>query len=287
MEEGEFMDVQDVMHTTVTTVPPDTLVRTAYQVMRDTRIRHLPVVTDAGTLVGILTDRDIRRAAASDVPHLAEHELLSLLDKLRVRDIMTAEVVTVGGTTPLREAGQLLLQHKFGCLPVVHDNHTLAGIITVTDLVQALIAQPEEGRPWRVRSLMHTPIITVTPEMSLAEVQRLMRDHHIRHIPVVAGPGYQRLVGMLTDRDLREAAPSPATTLTRGEIAYQMATTAVQTCMTHEVVCIGPEAEMAQAARLLVERRIGCLPVVDHGTLVGVVTDIDCLRAFLQAASDA
>jgi acetoin utilization protein AcuB len=102
---------------------------------------------------------------------------------------------------------------------------------------------------------------------------------------VVAGPGYQRLVGMITDRDLREAAPSPATTLTRGEIASQMATTAVETCMTHEVVCIGPEAEMAQAARLLVERRIGCLPVVDHGTLVGVVTDMDCLRAFLQMAS--
>ena len=73
------MYVQDFMPTTVTTVTPDTLVRTAYQVMRDTQIRHLPVVTNEGTLVGIITDRDIRRAAASDVPHLAEHELLSLL----------------------------------------------------------------------------------------------------------------------------------------------------------------------------------------------------------------
>jgi CBS domain-containing protein len=65
-----------------------------------------------------------------------------------------------------------------------------------------------------------------------------------------------------------------------------MATTAVQTCMTTQVVCIGPEAELAQAARLLVERRIGCLPVVDHGTLVGVVTEIDCVQAFLQTASE-
>lgn len=281
------MSVQDFMHTTVTTVTPDTLVRTAYQVMRDTRIRHLPVVTDEGTLVGIITDRDIRHAAASDVPHLAEHELLSQLKQLRVRDIMTPEVVTVGGTTPLREAGQMLLQHKFGCLPIVHANHTLAGIITVTDLLRASIDQYEAGRLMRVRSMMHTPIITVTPEMSLAEVQRLMRDKNIRHIPVVSGPGYQRLVGMITDRDIREAAPSPATTLTRGEIAYQMETTSVKMCMTQEVVCIGPEAEMAQAARLLVQRRIGCLPVVDHATLVGVVTAIDCLRAFLQTASGA
>jgi CBS domain-containing protein len=275
------MDVQDVMSTPVTTVTPDTLVQTASQVMRDAQIRHLPVVTDEDTLVGILTDRDIRRAAASDVPRLAKHEQLSELAQLRVREIMTPEIVTVSGPTSLRQAGQLLLQHKFGCLPVVRDYHTLIGIITVTDLLQVLMTQPEAGRRLRVRSLMHTPLITVTPEMSLAEAHHLMGTHHIRHLPVVRGPGYQRLVGMLTDRDLREAAPSPATTLTRGRIAAQLATTAVQTCMTTQVLCIGPEAELAQAARLLVERRIGCLPVVDHGTLVGVVTEIDCVQAFL------
>ena len=266
------MYTHNFMSTPVTTVTPDTLVRMAYQRMRDMHIRHLPVVTNEGTLVGIITDRDIRRAAASDVPHLMEHELLALLAQLRVQDIMTPEVVTVGGTTPLQEAGQMLLQKRFGCLPVVHANHTLAGIITVTDLLRASIAQYEAGRGIRVRSMMHTPIITVTPEMSLTEAQRLMRDHHIRHVPVVSGPGYQRLVGMLTDRDLREALPSPATTLTRGKIAYQMETTSVKTCMTQEVVSIGPEAEMVQAAHLLVQRRIGCLPVVDHATLEGVVT---------------
>ena len=72
--------------------------------------------------------------------------------------------------------------------------------------------------------------------MSLAEVQRLMRDHHIRHMPVVSG---KRLVGMITDRDIREASPSPATTLTRGEIAYQMETTPIETCMTQDVVFVG------------------------------------------------
>ena len=279
------MDVQDVMSTPVTTVTPNTLVRTASRVMRDAQIRHLPVVTDEDTLVGILTDRDLRRAAASDIPHLAKHEQRSQLEQLRVREIMTPEVVTVSGTTALREAGQLLRQHKVGCLPVVRDHHTLVGIITVTDLLRMLITQHEAGRVLRVRSLMHTPLITVTPEMSLAEAHHLMRAHHIRHLPVVRGPGYQRLVGMLTDRDLREATPSPATALTRGRITAQMATTAVQTCMTTQVLYISPEAELAQAARLLVERRIGCLPVVDHGTLVGVVTGSDCVQALLQTTS--
>jgi len=132
--------------------------------------------------------------------------------------------------------------------------------------------------------MMQTQVITVTPAMSLTEVQRLMRDNNIRHVPVVSG---KRLVGIITDRDIREASPSPATTLTRGEIAYRMEATPVKTCMTKDVVWIGPDMEMVLAARLLVQRQIGCLPVMDNGTLVGVVTDMDCLRAFLDTASGA
>jgi acetoin utilization protein AcuB len=280
------MDVKDVMHTAVTTVTPETRASTAHQVMtmRAARMRHLPVVTHEGILVGILTDRDLRRAAASDAPPMAEHEWRSLLDKLRVRDIMTPEVVTVHETTPVAEAGQIFLQKKFGCLPVVRDNHTLEGMLTVTDLLRAYTAQSDAERWVSVGSMMHTPVITATPTMSLAEVQRVMRDSNIRHVPVVSG---KRLVGIITDRDLREALPSPATTLTRGEIAYQMATTPIKTCMTTDVVWISPDITMVDAARVLVHRTIDCLPVVDHGTLVGVVTAIDCVRAFLQTASGA
>jgi len=278
------MDVKDVMHTAVTTVTPETRVSTAHQwlTMRASRIRHLPVVTDEGILVGILTDRDLRRAAASDAPPMAEHEWVSLLDKLRVRDIMTPEVVTVQGTTPVAEAGQLFLQKKFGCLPVVRDNHTLEGILTVTDLLRAYTAQADAERWVSVGSMMQTQVITATPTMSLAEVQRVMRDSNIRHVPVVAGI---RLVGIITDRDLREAARSPATTLMRGEIANRMATTPIKTCMTTDVVWISPDITILDAARVLVQRTVDCLPVVDHGTLVGVVTAIDCVRALLQTAS--
>ena len=156
---------------------------------------------------------------------------------------------------------------------MVRDNYTLEGMLTVTDLVRAYTAQSDAERWVSVGSMMHTPVITVTPTMSLAEVQRVMRDSNIRHVPVVSG---KHLVGIITDRDLREASPSPATTLTRGEIAYQMATTPIKTCMTTDVVWISPDITMVDAARVLVQRTIDCLPVVDHGTLVGVVTAIDC-----------
>jgi len=142
------MQVKDFMSTHVTTVTPETLVSTAYQLMtlRERRIRHLPVMTHQHVLVGVLTDRDVRQAGASDAPHMAEHELTYLLAKLRVQDIMTRDVVTVRGTTPLAEAGHIFLQKKFGCLPVVDDDHRLAGIITVTDLLRTYIAQHDAGR---------------------------------------------------------------------------------------------------------------------------------------------
>ena len=104
------------------------------------------MVTRQNIVVGMLTDRDVRRAGASDAPSMAEHELLYVLEKLRVRDIMTREVVTVRGTTSLVEAGQIFLQKKFGCLPVVGDDNRLEGIITVTDLLHAYVEQYDAGR---------------------------------------------------------------------------------------------------------------------------------------------
>ena len=131
-----------------------------------------------------------------------------------------------------------------------------------------------------IRTMMQTEVVTVTPDTSLAAAQWLMRAQRIRHLPVVSGT---RLVGIVTDRDIREAAPSPATTLSRGEITYQMDTTPVKTCMTREVVWITPDMPMVQAAWILLDRKFVCLPVVEARTLIGVVTELDCLRAFLAA----
>ena len=132
----------------------------------------------------------------------------------------------------------------------------------------------------QVRSLMQTKLITATPETSLATAERLMQAHHIRHLPVVSG---KHLVGMISDRDLREALPSPATTLAHGEIAYQMDTTPVKTCMTSDLVWTGAGVDMAQATRLLGQRHVSCLPILENGQLVGIVTEMDCLRAFLDS----
>jgi acetoin utilization protein AcuB len=126
------------------TVTPEDRVSTALQRMRGSRIRHLPVVSESNQLVGIVTDRDVRQASASDASHLAAHELTYLLDQMTVNDIMTRQVVTVRKDTPIVEAGHILLEKKFGCLPVVDEDRTLVGIITVTDLLHAFVQQHGE-----------------------------------------------------------------------------------------------------------------------------------------------
>src|SRR5512134_1437406 len=81
-----------------------------------------------------------------------------------------------------------------------------------------MVCRSERKEIWmQVGNVMQRTVVTVTPEMSLAEVQRLMREQRIRHLPVVSR---KKLVGIVTDRNIRDAVPSPATTLSRSEIAY-------------------------------------------------------------------
>ncbi len=135
------MYVRDYMQSNPITVTPEERLHVAHQLMQTHRIRHLPVIDTNGKLVGVITDRDLRQAEPSDEPHLAEHELTYLLAKVQVKDMMTQEVVTVRAETPVAEAARIFLEKKFGCLPVVREDHTLAGIITVSDLLRAYVEQ--------------------------------------------------------------------------------------------------------------------------------------------------
>jgi len=129
--------VKRVMTENPFTAGPDMPLRQAVSLMRDRKIRHLPVVEEGGRLVGILTDRDVRHAAL--VPALAEHLTWELrrLKSLRVRDVMTWSVVTTQPEATLAQAGLTMFQRRIGSLPVVEDGK-LVGILTETDVLKAL-----------------------------------------------------------------------------------------------------------------------------------------------------
>jgi acetoin utilization protein AcuB len=131
------MYVRDRMRRNVIAIAPDQSLRMARERMYKHGIRRLPVIHD-GKLVGIITDRDVRQAWASSATALSTHELLYLLDRVTVGEVMTRDVITVTPDTPLAEAARLLHDHKIGGLPVV-EGKAVVGIITETDLLEAFI----------------------------------------------------------------------------------------------------------------------------------------------------
>ena len=119
--------------------------------------------------------------------------------------------------------------------------------------------------------------IAVQPDTSLRKALELLQAHQIRHLPVVRG---KRLVGIITDRDLRQLLPSPLATPEELErFGSDGARVKVRDIMTRRVFLVSPDTRTDKAARLMVEHRIGCLPVLRGSTLVGIVTTVDLLRA--------
>lgn len=129
-----------------------------------------------------------------------------------------------------------------------------------------------------VRSRMTRDVITASPTMTVAEAIAITREHRIRHLPVVER---DRLVGVASDRDLRLAIPAQGSMPDRERQAL-MESTRVADVMVREVITVAPDAPVEEAAALLAEHRIGCLPVLSDGRLVGILTETDVLRAFVE-----
>jgi len=139
------MFVQDLMQTKLITVTPETTLPEAIRLTGQRGIRHLPVLED-GTLVGMVSDRDLKRAMASPATSLDVRELNYLLDRLRVGEIMTRGVITARPTTPVEEAARLMVQEKIGALPVT-DGERLVGIVTETDVLELFVKAMGAGAP--------------------------------------------------------------------------------------------------------------------------------------------
>ena len=123
------------------TVDPKTTLPEAHKLMKDRRIRRLPVM-DRGHLVGIVTLGDVREAEPSNATTLSIFELHYLLAKLTIGEIMTREPITIAVNATIREAAKMMLQHKIGGLPVMDDGK-LVGIITESDVFRVLAQEPE------------------------------------------------------------------------------------------------------------------------------------------------
>ena len=130
------MIVREIMVESVLTVEPEQTLRDALELLQSKHIRQLPVVEN-GRLVGIITDRDIKRASPSILSHIDQEEYDRVLDSTKVRQLMTREPLTVAPDTPLKTALKVFITKKVGSLPVVA-NGKVVGIVTQIDLLRVL-----------------------------------------------------------------------------------------------------------------------------------------------------
>jgi acetoin utilization protein AcuB len=133
------MLVKGWMVTDVITVDEDTSMMKASIIMKEKKIRCLPVVNKKGDLVGIVSDRDLKDAAPSKATTLDVYELNYLLSSIKIKDLMTKNMVYVRPDETIEFAAILMLENKISSLPVINNKQKLVGIITQTDIFKVLI----------------------------------------------------------------------------------------------------------------------------------------------------
>jgi CBS domain-containing membrane protein len=131
-----------------------------------------------------------------------------------------------------------------------------------------------------VRDVMTSPVFAVGLADSLKDVDEVMQWKHVRHVPVVDESG--QLVGLITHRDLLKACVSSLAGIPQREQDDMLRGIPVREIMHSEIVTCSPDGNIRDAGRLMLDRKIGCLPVVENAKLTGILTDADFVRAFLE-----
>ena len=130
-----------------------------------------------------------------------------------------------------------------------------------------------------VRKKMHKDLVTITKDDRMTVAKKILKEKNIRHLPVVDG---KRLIGLVTNMDIRKAEASPATSLEIRELHYLLDKLTVGEIMTRNVITISPDISVEEAAILLHDNKIGCLPVVEDGNLVGIITENDVMEILIE-----
>lgn len=126
---------------------------------------------------------------------------------------------------------------------------------------------------------MSKPVISVPPDMPINEALNLMKKDHIRRMPVIQNG---KLIGIVSDKDLLNASPSPATSLSVWEMNYLLSKITVKDVMTKKVLTIQENTPIEEAARILADNKIGGMPVMRGDKVVGIITETDLFKMFLE-----
>ena len=135
----------------------------------------------------------------------------------------------------------------------------------------------------KVQKIMATDLVTLHVDEELSLASDIMNLARIRHLPILEG---DRLVGIISQRDLFRASLASVMGYDYAETRNHLKSVAIREAMVKEVITVGPDSEVQEAGRIMLEKKIGCLPVVQDNRLVGMLTETDVLRCFLTHYED-
>lgn len=264
------MRVEDRMQHPVVFIDADDSLEAAARRMSDHGIRHL-LVLDAQRLVGVISERDLLRRWRANPREPSG---------IRVADVMSAPARVVPPTMSIEAAASMMAERRLGVLPVVAHDGTVVGVLTRTDVLRHAasgeLAHRGERSAGTVDQVMTRGVVVVFPDDSLQDAAARMRQYGVRHLPVVDGAA--NVVGILSERDIVGAAGRELVDVAAHRDAGAVARLRVRDAMTTEPRTVPRGTELLDVLQILVEKRVGALPVVDEDDrLMGIVSYVDVL----------
>ncbi|TGC11007.1 CBS domain-containing protein [Methanolobus halotolerans] len=266
----------------VVTIPPTTTIIAAIKTMTGNGFRRVPV-TDAGTnrLEGIVTSVDVIDFLGGGSKNLLveNHYKGNLLAAVNasVKEIMQYDAVSISNDIGIDEAIRLMLDKNAGGLPVVDDEGHVLAICTEKDFLRFA-----EGviTAKKVAHYMSRKVKHVTPKTSIGDVAKMMIDNGFRRVPLIKNGD---ILGMVTASDIMRFIGSGDAfhRLMTGNV-HEALNEPVDSLISKKLVSINIDADMGNAARLMLENNIGSLPVMDNDELAGIITERDFLKAMSE-----
>jgi CBS domain-containing protein len=271
-------EILTVAKSPVVMVAPTTPIYDAIQIMAKKGFRRLPIA-NPGTkhLEGIVTASDV-------VDYLGGGGKFELVQRKfggnffkainePIKLVMTQNVVSVKTSAKISEAIARMKESNLGGLPVVDDEGSVKAIITERDVAN-LFADRTSGV--KVAQLMSEKVITALPKTTIFEVEKTMATEGFRRLPIVSGG---RVVGIITAMDIiRFFGCGEAFAYLRSGTIIQVLNNPALQIATKTVVTVEPDLDVGQAAKVMREKNIGAMPVVQNEKLVGIITERDFFK---------
>ncbi len=262
---SELPKVKDVMTTSVVTVHEDEPATKARALFREYGYRSFPVVDSEGRLIGIITRGDIMRITSSR-------------SNILVGGLMSTSVDTALPEESILDAARKMIRLDVERLPVVASatDSTLCGIISAHDIIKALLESGHEPIKKRVADIMTTEVVTCSYDDPVTKVWAKMDDTGFSGIPVVKNG---EIIGIITRKDIIDSGFARISR--EDDKGKARNPPSVEKVMTTPAVTVYRETDVREAGKIMVEKYIGRLPVVENKKVVGIIDRDDVMGAWL------